>query len=150
VAATSTNVSLLPHLFVSRICVCSDVSCMLPECSLILSTSHGVLCASTTATLLLPRPSSSKVTNMYVPFAWSRNRDLERTFQSNIGDRSHELGTCRSLAGKEGTYELTAFCASQPWVLSTRIAVFRSSCVKFWNCVMAAFCCELYTAGILC
>ena len=88
--------------------------------------------------------------NKYVPFAWFRNRDWERTFQSNIGDSIHELGTCRSHAGKESTYELTAFCASQPWVLSTRIAVFRSSCVKFWNCVMAAFCCELYTAGILC
>lgn len=48
------------------------------------------------------------------------------------------------------TYALTAFWASQPWLLSTRTAAVRSICVKLMNWLIAAFCCAVYAGGILC
>jgi len=47
------------------------------------------------------------------------------------------------------TYALTAVCESQLWLLSVRIAAFRSTFVKLMNCVIAVFCWEVYAGGIV-
>lgn len=62
---------------------------------------------------------------------------------------SIEAEFIRKKSNKTITYALTAFCASQLWLLSTLTAAVRSICVKLMNWLIAAFCAVVYAGGIL-